>query len=246
MENPYILITDKKISNIQDLLPVLEQTAQSGSNLLIIADDVEGEALTTLIVNKLRGTLKVAAVKAPGYGDSRKEMLKDIAILTGGEAVIEELGMQLKDVKMNMLGKAKSVKVTKDTTVIVDGGGSRKEIEDRVRTLRSQAADTSSDFDKNKLLERVAKMAGGVAVIRIGAATEREMKEAKYRMEDALNATRAAIAEGIVAGGGSAYIHAQKKWRRQQRLWRAMRKQVLRLSGKHWKLRCVPLRKMQG
>ena len=210
MENPYILITDKKISNIQDLLPVLEQTAQSGSNLLIIADDVEGEALTTLIVNKLRGTLKVAAVKAPGYGDSRKEMLKDIAILTGGEAVIEELGMQLKDVKMNMLGKAKSVKVTKDTTVIVDGG-SRKEIEDRVRTLRSQAADTSSDFDKNKLLERVAKMAGGVAVIRIGAATETEMKEAKYRMEDALNATRAAIAEGIVAGGGSAYIHAQKK-----------------------------------
>ncbi len=160
MENPYILITDKKISNIQDLLPVLEQTAQSGSNLLIIADDVEGEALTTLIVNKLRGTLKVAAVKAPGYGDSRKEMLKDIAILTGGEAVIEELGMQLKDVKMNMLGKAKPVTVTTYTTVIVDGG-SRKEIEDRVRTLRSQAADTSSDFDKNKLLERVAKMAGG-------------------------------------------------------------------------------------
>jgi chaperonin GroEL len=211
MENPYILITDKKISNIQDILPVLEQTAQSGSNLLIIADDVEGEALTTLIVNKLRGTLKAAAVKAPGYGDSRKEMLKDIAILTGGEPVIEELGMQLKDVKMNMLGKAKSVKVTKDTTVIVDGGGSRKEIEDRVKTLRSQAADTSSDYDKNKLLERVAKMAGGVAVIRIGAATETEMKEAKYRMEDALNATRAAIAEGIVAGGGSAYIHAQKK-----------------------------------
>lgn len=211
MENPYILITDKKISNIQDILPVLEQTAQSGSNLLIIVDDVEGEALTTLIVNKLRGTLKAAAVKAPGYGDSRKEMLKDIAILTGGEPVIEELGMQLKDVKMNMLGKAKSVKVTKDTTVIVDGGGSRKEIEDRVKTLRSQAADTSSDYDKNKLLERVAKMAGGVAVIRIGAATETEMKEAKYRMEDALNATRAAIAEGIVAGGGSAYIHAQKK-----------------------------------
>ena len=211
MENPYILITDKKISNIQDILPVLEQTAQSGSNLLIIADDVEGEALTTLIVNKLRGTLQAAAVKAPGYGDSRKEMLKDIAILTGGEPVIEELGMQLKDVKMNMLGKAKSVKVTKDTTVIVDGGGSRKEIEDRVKTLRSQAADTSSDYDKNKLLERVAKMAGGVAVIRIGAATETEMKEAKYRMEDALNATRAAIAEGIVAGGGSAYIHAQKK-----------------------------------
>ena len=211
MENPYILITDKKISNIQDLLPVLEQTAQSGSNLLIIADDVEGEALTTLIVNKLRGTLKVAAVKAPGYGDSRKEMLKDIAVLTGGEPVIEELGMQLKDVRMDMLGKAKSVKVTKNTTVIVDGGGNRSEIEERVQTLRSQAANTSSDYDKNKLLERVAKMAGGVAVIRIGAVTETEMKEAKYRMEDALNATRAAIAEGIVAGGGSAYIHAQKK-----------------------------------
>lgn len=162
-KNPYILITDKKVSNIQDLLPILEQTAQSGSNLLIIADDVEGEALTTLIVNKLRVTLKVAAVKAPGYGDSRKEMLKDIAILTGGEPVIKELGMQLKDVTMKMLGKAKSVKVTKDTTVIVDGAGNSRDIEDRVRTLRSQAADTTSDYDKNKLLERVAKMAGGGA-----------------------------------------------------------------------------------
>ncbi len=210
MENPYILITDKKISNIQDILPLLEQTAQSGRNLLIIAEDVEGEALTTLIVNKLRGTLKVAAVKAPGYGDNRKEMLKDIAILTGGEAVIDELGMQLKDVTMEMLGNAKSIKVTKDTTVIVDGAGKASEIENRIHTLRKQAAEASSDYDKNKYMERVAKLSGGVAVIRIGAATETEMQEAKYRMEDALNATRAAISEGIIAGGGSAYIHAQK------------------------------------
>lgn len=210
MENPYILITDKKISNIQDILPILEQTAQSGRNLLIIAEDIEGEALTTLIVNKLRGTLKVAAVKAPGYGDSRKDMLKDIAVLTGGEAVIDELGMLLKDITMDMLGNAKSIKVTKDSTVIVDGAGDKKNIEDRIHTIQMQAAETTSDYDKNKLLERVAKMSGGVAVIRIGAATETEMKEAKYRMEDALNATRAAIAEGIIAGGGSAYVHAQK------------------------------------
>lgn len=211
MENPYILITDKKISNIQDILSILEQTAQSGRNLLIIADDVEGEALTTLIVNKLRGTLKVAAVKAPGYGENRKEMLKDIAVLTGGEAVIEELGMQLKDITMDMLGNAKSIKVTKDTTVIIDGGGNEKEIQDRIHTLNVQASEATSEYDKNKLLERVAKMSGGVAVIRIGAATETEMKEAKYRMEDALNATRAAISEGIVSGGGTAYIHAQKQ-----------------------------------
>lgn len=211
MENPYILITDKKISNIKDILPILEQTAQSGSSLLIIADDVEGEALTTLIVNKLRGTLKVVAVKAPGYGDNRKEMLKDIAVLTGGQAVFEELGMQLKDTTVEMLGRAKSVKVTKDTTVIVDGAGNKAEIEERISGIKRQAAETNSDFDRDKLMDRIAKMGGGVAVIRIGAATETEMKEAKYRMEDALNATRAAVSEGIIAGGGSAYIHAQKK-----------------------------------
>lgn len=211
MENPYILITDRKISNIQDILPILEQTAQSGSSLLIIADDVEGEALTTLILNKLRGTLKVVAVKAPGYGDNRKELLKDIAVLTGGECVIEELGMQLKNVTMDMLGKAKSVKVTKDSTIIVKGGGQKEEIDQRIRQLQAQKDESSSDYDKDKLSERIAKLTGGVAVIRIGAATETEMKEAKYRMEDALNATRAAISEGIVAGGGTAYIHAQKK-----------------------------------
>ena len=211
MENPYILITDKKISNIQDILPILEQTARTGSQLLIIAEDIEGEALTTLIVNRLRGTLKVVAVKAPGYGDNRKEMLKDIAILTGGQAVFEELGMQLKDTTIEMLGRAKSVKVTKETTVIVDGEGNKAEIQERIDGLKRQADEIKSDYDREKLLERVAKLGGGVAVIRGGAATETEMKEAKYRMEDALNATRAAVSEGIIAGGGSAYIHAQKK-----------------------------------
>ena len=211
MENPYILITDKKISNIQDILPILEQTARTGSQLLIIAEDREGEALTTLIVNRLRGTLKVVAVKAPGYGDNRKEMLKDIAILTGGQAVFEELGMQLKDTTIEMLGRAKSVKVTKETTVIVDGEGNKAEIQERIDGLKRQADEIKSDYDREKLLERVAKLGGGVAVIRVGAATETEMKEAKYRMEDALNATRAAVSEGIIAGGGSAYIHAQKK-----------------------------------
>lgn len=211
MENPYILITDKKISAIQDILPILEETAKMGRSLFIIADDLEGEALTTLIVNKLRGTLKVAAVKAPGYGDSRKEILKDIAVLTGAETVIEELGMQLKDVTMDSLGQAKSVKVTKDTTIIVDGAGKKAEIEERVRFLRHQMLEESSEYEKNKLAERIAKISGGVAVIRVGAATETEMQEAKYRMEDALNATKAAVQEGIVAGGGSAYIHAQKE-----------------------------------
>lgn len=211
MENPYILITDKKISNIQEILPLLEQTMQSGSSLLIIADDVEGEALTTLIVNRLRGTLKVVAVKAPGYGDNRKEMLKDIAILTGGQAVLDDLGMQLKDITIDMLGRAKSVKVTKENTTIVDGEGKKEQIEERISSLKRQANETTSDYDRDKLMDRIAKMGGGVAVIRIGAATETEMKEAKYRMEDALNATRAAVSEGIIAGGGSAYIHAQKK-----------------------------------
>ena len=210
MENPYILITDKKISNIQDILPILEQSAKTGKELLIIAEDVEGEALTTLIVNRLRGTLKVVAVKAPGYGDNRKELLKDIAILTGGQVVSEELGMQLKDTTAEMLGRAKSIKVTKDSTTIVGGEGSKEEIADRIENLRSQAKEMTSDFDKEKIVERIAKLGGGVAVIRIGAATETEMKEAKYRMEDALNATRAAVSEGIIAGGGTAYIHAQK------------------------------------
>ena len=211
LDNPYILITDKKISNIQEILPVLEQIVQNGAKLLIIAEDVEGEALTTLIVNKLRGTFNVVAVKAPGYGDRRKEMLKDIAILTGGQVISEELGLELKDTTLDMLGRAKSVKVQKENTVIVDGEGAKEDIEARVAQIRAQLEETTSDFDKEKLQERLAKLAGGVAVIRVGAATETEMKEAKLRMEDALNATRAAVEEGIISGGGSAYIHASKE-----------------------------------
>ncbi len=211
LDNPYILITDKKISNIQDILPVLEQIVQSGAKLLIIAEDVEGEALTTLIVNKLRGTFNVVAVKAPGYGDRRKEMLKDIAILTGGQVISEELGLDLKETTMDMLGRAKSVKVQKENTVIVDGEGNKEDIAARISQIRTQIEETTSDFDKEKLQERLAKLAGGVAVIRVGAATETEMKEGKLRMEDALAATRAAVEEGIIAGGGSAYIHASKE-----------------------------------
>ena len=210
LDDPYILITDKKISNIQEILPLLEQIVQAGARLLIIAEDIEGEALTTLIVNKLRGTFNVVAVKAPGYGDRRKEMLKDIATLTGGQVISEELGMELKDTTMDQLGRAKSVKVQKENTVIVDGMGDKNAIADRVAQIKTQIEETTSDFDREKLQERLAKLAGGVAVIRVGAATETEMKEAKLRMEDALNATRAAVEEGIISGGGSAYIHASK------------------------------------
>ncbi len=210
LDDPYILITDKKISNIQEILPLLEQVVQSGARLLIIAEDIEGEALTTLIVNKLRGIFNVVAVKAPGYGDRRKEMLQDIAILTGGKVISEELGYELKSTTMDMLGRAKSVKVQKENTIIVDGEGSKDEIEARIGQIKAQIEETTSDFDKEKLQERLAKLSGGVAVIRVGAATETEMKEAKLRMEDALSAARAAVEEGVIAGGGSAYIHAMK------------------------------------
>ena len=211
LDNPYILITDKKISNIQEILPLLEQIVQAGAKLLIIAEDIEGEALTTLIVNKLRGTFQVVGVKAPGYGDRRKEMLQDLAILTGGTVISSDLGYELKDTTIDMLGRAKSVKVQKENTVIVDGCGQKADIEARIGQIKGQLAETTSEFDKEKLQERLAKLAGGVAVIRVGAATETEMKECKLRMEDALNATRAAVEEGIVAGGGTAYIEASKK-----------------------------------
>ena len=211
LDEPYILITDKKISNIQGILPLLEQVVQSGAKLLIIAEDIEGEALTTLIVNKLRGTFNVVAVKAPGYGDRRKAMLEDIAILTGGQVISDELGLDLKETTLEQCGRAKSVKVQKENTIIVDGEGDKDKIQARIAQIKKQVEETTSDFDREKLQERLAKLAGGVAVIRVGAATETEMKEAKLRMEDALNATRAAVEEGIISGGGSAYIHASKE-----------------------------------
>jgi len=211
LDDPYILITDKKIANTQEILPLLEQIVQCGRKLLIIAEDIEGEALTTLVMNKLRGTFTVVGVKAPGYGDRRKEMLRDIAILTGGQVISEELGLELKEANLGMLGTAKSVKIQKENTIIADGAGDKAEIEQRIGQIRAQIEETKSDFDREKLQERLAKLAGGVAVIRVGAATETEMKEAKLRMEDALAATRAAVEEGIISGGGSAYIHASKE-----------------------------------
>ena len=211
LDDPYILITDKKITNIQEILPLLEQIVQSGKKLLIIAEDIEGEALTTLIVNKLRGTFSVCAVKAPGYGDRRKAMLEDIAILTGGTVISEEVGLELKDATLDQLGRAKSVKVEKENTVIVDGEGDKDAIQARLGQIKAQIEETTSEFDKEKLQERLAKLSGGVAVIRVGAATETEMKESKLRLEDALAATKAAVEEGIIFGGGSAYIHASKK-----------------------------------